>query len=109
VSRATSSSSASNTTSYTRPQQTEKVSIPENIEPIPSSPPEIIVTPEPQIVPSAPTVSPENVPAMSDIAADIKTSVSESGTGIQPVYIFSLLSLAVLLGAVQFWVRKKKN
>ncbi|EKD29921.1 MAG: hypothetical protein ACD_78C00212G0002 [uncultured bacterium (gcode 4)] len=76
-----------------------------------SSEPTLTPTPEPVIAPVVPTpaVSPENVPATSDIAADIKTSVSESGTGIQPVYIFSLLSIAVLLGAVQFWVRKKKN
>lgn len=73
--------------------------------------PEATTTPETVTIPAAPTptVLPENTPATSDIGADIKTSVSESGTGIQPVYIFSLLSIAVLLGAVQFWVRKRKN
>lgn len=131
VSRTTSSSSASTSTSYTHSQQREKMPSPESAPfvqdvtsveqstdpvtetPVSSestSPPDTTAVPEPVIAPvPIGTASPENADTSMDIGADIKTSASESGTGIQSIYLFSLLSLAVLLGGIQFWVRKKKS
>jgi len=83
------------------PVLSESTPVPESA--LPPSP-EPSVTPEP-----TPAVSPESTPATSDIGADIKTSVSESGTNMKPLYIFFLVGISLFLGIIQFVVRSKKN
>lgn len=109
ISRATSSSSVSNTTPYTHSQQIEDVSTLENIEPTLSSPTETVTTPEITIIPEVQPASPDNTDTSMDIGADIKTSVSESGTNMKPLYIFFLVGISLFLGIIQFVVRSKKN
>lgn len=131
--RTISPSSTSPSTSYARPREIEKVPTSENTpsaqdasileqptEPVTETPvlsestpvPESALppSPEPSVTPEpTPAVSPESTPATSDIGADIKTSVLESGTNMKPLYIFFLVGISLFLGIIQFVVRSKKN